>query len=289
MYPTPFEYHRVSTIAEAVSLLGQYGEDGKLIAGGHSLLPVMKLRFAQPKHLIDIRRVPELTGIREDRGAIVIGAATTHRTIASSPIVQEKLPMLSEAASHIGDPQVRSMGTIGGSLAHADPNADFPAVVLALGGEIMVAGPGATRSIAADQFFAGSFATSLGESEVITGIRLPIPGSGAGTAYEKHPDPASGYAIVGVAAHVTVGDGGIITAARVAMTGLPSVATRLTAVEAALTGQPATAATLDEAAKNAAEGLDLSDDRTSSAAYKANLATIFARRAIARATERASG
>jgi carbon-monoxide dehydrogenase medium subunit len=286
MYPTPFEYHRAGSIEEAVTLLGKFGDDGKLIAGGHSLLPVMKLRFAQPKHLIDIRRIPELTGLGEDGGSLVIGAAMTHRMVSSSPVVQEKIPMLSDAAGRIGDAQVRNMGTIGGSLAHADPNADLPAVVLALGGQITVAGRTGTRNISADDFFAGSFATTLDAGEVITDVRLPIPGRGTGSAYEKHADPASGYALAGAAAVVTVTADGIVTAARVVLTGLPPIATRLTAVENALAGRPATASVIAEAASLAGEGLELSDDATSSAAYKANLASVIVRRALAKAAER---
>src|SRR6476661_176160 len=157
MYPAAFEYHRATTVDEALALLAQYADDGKLIAGGHSLLPVMKLRFAQPAHLIDIRRVPELAGIREVDGALRIGATTTHATVASSDVIRSRVPMLSEAASRIGDAQVRNMGTIGGSLAHADPAADLPAVVLALGADLRVVGRNGPRTIPVDQFFTGMF------------------------------------------------------------------------------------------------------------------------------------
>src|SRR5688572_23571967 len=287
MYPAPFEYHRAATVDEALALLSQYGDDGKLIAGGHSLLPVMKLRFAQPAHLIDIRRVPELAGIREQDGALRIGATTTHAAVAGSDVVRTRVPMLAEAAGRIGDAQIRNMGTIGGSLAHADPAADLPAVMLALGAELRAVGSRGARPIPVDRFFVGLFSTALAADEVLVEVRIPFSPSQTGGAYEKYADPASGYAVVGVAASVTLGDGGAVQRARVAMTGLPSQATRLTGVEAALTGKSATPDQIEAAARRALEGLEIRDAVGGDAAYKTNLAAVYTRRALTRAVERA--
>jgi len=204
MYPAPFEYHRAASVDEALALLAQFGDDSKLIAGGHSLLPVMKLRFSQPAHLIDIRRVTELAGIREEGGALRIGATTTHAAIAGSDVIRYRAPVLAEAAGRIGDAQVRNMGTIGGSLAHADPGADLPAVTLALGAEIRAVGGRGARTISIDDFFTGMFSSALAPDEVLVEVRVPFMPADTGGAYEKYPDPASGYAVVGVAAVVTM-------------------------------------------------------------------------------------
>ena len=287
MYPAPFEYHRAASVDEALALLAQYADDGKLIAGGHSLLPVMKLRFSQPAHLIDIRRVPELAGIREKDGALVIGATTTHAAVAASEVVRSRVPMLAEAAGRIADAQVRNMGTIGGSLAHADPAADLPAVTLALGAELRAVGRGGARTMPVDGFFTGMFSSALAPDEVLVEVRIPFPPAQTGGAYEKCPDPASGYAIVGVAAVVTLGSGGAVARARVAMTGVASYAARLTRVEEALAGKAATPDQIEVAARRAAEGLEVRDTVGGDAAYKTNLAAVYARRALTRAVDRA--
>jgi carbon-monoxide dehydrogenase medium subunit len=286
MYPAPFEYHRAATLDEALSLLARFGDDGKLIAGGHSLLPVMKLRFAQPAHLIDIRRVTELAGIREEGGALRIGAATTHAAVAASDLIRSRVPVLAEAASHIADAQVRNMGTIGGSLAHADPAADLPAVALALGAELRAVGRNGERTIPVDQFFTGMFSSALAADEVLVEVRVPVLAARTGGAYEKCPDPASGYAIVGVAAIVTLGARDAVQRARVALTGLASHAVRLTGVEQALTGSPASAERIEAAAQRAAEGVDMSGV-VGDASYKANLLSVYTRRAVTRAIDRA--
>src|SRR5215831_246021 len=175
MYPVPFEYHRAGSVQEAVELLARYGDEAKLVAGGHSLLPLMKLRLAEPKHLVDIRRTPGLSGVREEGGALIIGAATPHQVLEHSPLVRERLPILSEAAAQIGDAQVRNMGTIGGSLAHADPAADLPAVMLALEAELVAVGPKGRRAIPVDRFFVKLFTTSLSPGELLTEVRVPLP------------------------------------------------------------------------------------------------------------------
>ena len=286
MYPSSFDYHRAGSVEEALELLSTLGDEAKLLAGGHSLLPLLKLRFAQPSHLVDIRHVEGLGGIRDEGDHVAIGAITTHREVETSALLKEKVPMLAEAAAEIGDPLVRNMGTIGGSLAHADPAADLPAVVLALGAEIEVRGPDGSRTIPADDFFVGLFTSALSADEILTEVRVPVPGPGTGQAYEKFPHPASRYALAGVAASLTV-DGGTIADARVAVTGLGGVASRAGAVEEALDGAPAGVEALEEAASKADDGLDPQADLQGSAAYKRNLARVVAKRALTRALERA--
>lgn len=287
MYPASFEYHTASSVQDALAKLAQYGDDAKLLAGGHSLIPVMKLRFAQPAHLIDIARIPGLSAISDAGNAVHVGATARHGDVASSAVLKAKAPLLAEVASHIGDPLIRNMGTIGGSLAHADPAADLPAAMLALGATLVVTGSGGDRTIAADDFFTDVFTTAMHPGEILTQVRVPAQGAGSGGAYEKNADPASGYAIVGIAVQLQV-SGGTITAARVGMTGLGPKAMRLAGVEAALTGKPATAATVDAAAAHAADGLVFVDDSRGSAAYKVNLATVHAKRALTKALARAT-
>lgn len=287
MYPGSFEYHRAKTLDEALALLAQYGDESKLIAGGHSLLPVMKLRFSQPAHLIDIRRVPDLAGIREESGTLIIGATTTHATVAASSVIRRRVPMLAEAAGRIADAQVRNMGTIGGSLAHADPGADLPAVTLALGAELRTVGRSGPRRIPVDDFFTGMFSSALASDEMLVEVRIPIPSERTGGAYEKYADPASGYALVGVAAMVTLGDGGVVERARVAITGYASHARRITSVEDALNGKAATPAELEAAAGRAINGLEPREATAGNAAHKANLVAVYTRRALVRAADRA--
>lgn len=280
MYPASFQYHRAGSVDEALGMLQQYGDDAKLIAGGHSLLPLMKLRLATPAHLIDIRRIPGLSGVRENGGGVIVGATTTHAEVAASNFVRAKLPLLAEAAGGIGDPLVRNMGTIGGSLAHADPKADYPAVILALRANVVAVGKKGKEDIESDKTFTGMFTTALQPGEMITEVHFPVSGSGNGGAYAKLPDPASGYATVGVAAQLKI-EGGKVSSAGVAITGLHDKATRLTAVEGALKGQPATPDTMRAAAKNAAQ--------VGKTPYQANLATVYTERALLRALERATG
>ena len=286
MYPSSFEYHRASSVADALAMLEQYGDDAKVLAGGHSLLPIMKLRFATPSHLIDIGRIAALDGITESAGTVTIGAMTRHADVASSAGIAKSLRAVSEAAAAIGDAQVRNRGTIGGSLAHADPGADLPAVMVAMGAQIVATGKSGDRTIAAESFFTDTFATSLRKGELITQIRIPVAAAGSGSAYVKYADAASGYAVVGVAALVTVA-GGTVKAARVAMTGASSRAMRLAAVEAALIGKPANATSAAAAAQSTSAGLDLYDDARGSAAYKANLAAVYVARAVNTALSRA--
>jgi len=288
MYSAPFEYHRAATEQEAVALLGKYGDEAKLIAGGHSLLPLMKLRFAQPKHLIDVRRIGGLSFIREDKGAVSIGAATPHATLEASALLHKQLPILSEAAAQIGDPQVRNLGTIGGSLAHADPSADLPAVALALRAQFSALGPEGTRTLSSEDFFVDLMTTTLRADELLTEVRFPVQPAGSGGAYEKYPHPASRYAVVGVAVQLTL-SGGKVTAAGVAITGLGTKVHRAKAVETALLGKPLDDASLSAAAAKAPKGLKLRSDAQLSEAYRRSLAVTFTARALARAAKRASG
>lgn len=289
MYPASFEYHAAGSVQDAVALLQRFRDEAKLLAGGHSLIPLMKLRFAQPQHLIDIRRIPALKGVRQEDGRIVVGALCTYREIESSTLVQTGAPILSEAASHVGDMQVRNMGTLGGSLAHADPAADMPAVVLALGAEIAVLGPSGERSIPADHFFVGLMTTALGEDEVLTEIRVPAAAPRTGGAYEKHPHPASGYALCGAAAVVTLDAQGRVASARVALTGLSPQAIRATGTEQALAGAEPTPERIRRAAERAPDGIDLRPDEAGANGYNARLAQTITRRAIERAVARANG
>ena len=283
MYPAQFDYHSPASVQEAISLLGRLKDDAKVLAGGHSLLPMMKLRLAQPKHLIDLRKVPGLSGIKEDGGAIAIGALTTHYAVESSSLLKQKCPLLTETAGTIGDPQVRNMGTIGGSLAHADPAADYPAAVIALGAELVAEGPKGKRTIKVDDFFKGLLTTALQPQEILVEIRIPAWPAGTGTAYMKFPHPASRFAVVGVAALVTA-DGKKVG---VGITGVGTKATRARGVEAALAGKTLDAATIRAAAEKAADGVDVQADLQGSVEYKTHILKVYCRRALEAALSRA--
>jgi len=285
MISTQFEYVKAGSVQEAVSLLAQHG-DAKLLAGGHSLIPAMKLRLSTPETLIDISGIKELSGIRREGNQLVVGAFVTHRTVEFSQVVKDSCSVLAEAAAQIGDPIVRNRGTIGGSLAHADPAADYPALVLALNAEIHVTGPSGERTIGAEDFFQGLFETVLADDEIITRISFPVLASGQGAAYEKFPHPASRFAVVGVCACVSV-DKGKCAAARVAITGAAATAFRATDVENALTGQPLDEKTIAAATQQIADPADLNGDMFASATYRAHLCVVLARRGIARAATNA--
>src|SRR6266851_2416498 len=193
MYPAAFEYHAPTSVRDALGLMGRLGDDAKLLAGGHSLIPMMKLRLAQPKHVIDLRKVPGLSGIKEDGGAIVIGGMTPHWQMESSSLLKSKGPILAETAALIGDPAVRNLGTVGGSLAHADPAADWPAIMIALGAEMVCEGAKGRRTVKVDDWFKGLMATALGEDELLVEVRVPVLAAGSGAAYMKFPHPASRF------------------------------------------------------------------------------------------------
>ncbi|MDQ7842857.1 MAG: xanthine dehydrogenase family protein subunit M [Armatimonadota bacterium] len=285
MIPAAFDYHRPASLEEALRLL-QEAPEAKLLAGGHSLLPMMKLRMVTPRVLIDIGRLAELRGIREEDGRLVIGALTTHWMIESSPLVRVRVPALAEAAGRIGDVQVRNVGTIGGSLVHADPAADYPAVILAVEAEMIAVGPGGRRAIPADGFFTGVMASAVGVDEILTEIRFPRLPDGAGQAYLKFPHPASGFAVVGVAAQVRM-RGTRCEEARVAVTGVGPTAYRATAVERLLAGGPLDEQRVASAAEHAADGIEPNEDLFADAEYRAHLARVFTRRAVLVARDRA--
>ena len=287
MYPAAFEYHTPTSVKDALGLLGKLGDDAKILAGGHSLIPMMKLRLAQPKHLVDLRKVPGLRGIKEDKGALAIGAMTTHWEVESSALVKSKLPVLCEVAGLIGDPAVRNLGTVGGSLAHADPAADWPAIMIALGAEMVCEGPKGRRTVKVDDWFKGLMSTALGDDELLVEVRVPLLPAGSGAAYLKFPHPASRFAVVGVAAAVTLDKQGTATKAGVGVTGAGTKAVRAKGVEAGSTGKKLDAATIEAAAQKAAEGVDVQADLQGSVEYKSHLCRVFAKRALTEAVKRA--
>jgi aerobic carbon-monoxide dehydrogenase medium subunit len=284
--PAAFDYHPAKTVDEAIALLQQYGDDAKLLAGGHSLLPTMKLRLAQPAHLVDIGKIGGLSYIREESGAVAVGAMTTYTTIEQSAILSRHYALLPEGTSVIGDPQVRNRGTIGGSIAHSDPAADMPGIVQALKADILVQGPNGVRTIKADDFFKGMFETALQPDEIITEIRFAIPPARTGSTYMKLENKASHYAVAGCAAVVTLDGDGTCSSASVVITGASEKATRANAVEAALVGKKLDEATVAAAAAHAADGLALLGDIHGSREYRAQMSAVMARRAILRAAER---
>jgi carbon-monoxide dehydrogenase medium subunit len=288
MIPSEFQYFAPTTVDEAVGLLRQHGDEAKLIAGGHSLLPAMKLRLAQFGVLVDVGKIDELKGISVN-GNVTIGAGTTYHAIASSADVQSACGALVECVSQIGDTQVRNRGTIGGSLAHADPAADLPALVLALGATLHVKGPNGARDISADDMFVEMLTTALGPDEIITSVTFPKLGQGEGAAYEKLRQPASRYAIVGVAAYVKLGADGKVAAARVAVTGAGPKATRQPDAEAVLVGTDGSAEAVAAAAEKAGEGMEYLGDIHASEEYRRAMVKVYTRRALTRALERARG
>jgi carbon-monoxide dehydrogenase medium subunit len=288
MYAPEFDYYRATSLADAHRLLADH-PGAKLLAGGHSLLPLLKLRLAAPPALVDIGRIPELRGIARQNGDLRIGALTTHAELAASADLRAAAPALSSAAASIGDPAVRNRGTIGGNVAHADPASDLPTVLVALDARVIASSPRGERTIAADEFFTGIMATALGEEEIVVAVVVPVAMPGQGSAYEKFPHPASRYAVIGAAAAVTV-ENGKCRFARVALGGLLPSARRSASVENALAGSTPTAEAIASAARHA--GADLGDEVTgdlyASAEYRAAMAPVFVRRALTRAFEIAS-
>jgi aerobic carbon-monoxide dehydrogenase medium subunit len=281
MIPVAFDYQRAASIDDAIAKLAA-SDGGKVIAGGHSLVPLMKLRLSEPGTLVDISRIPGLSVIREAVGLVEIGATTTHNDIATSKLLRDKCPMIAEAASEIGDPQVRNRGTIGGSIAHADPAADFPAVVLALDADIMLRGPNGSRTVKASAFFRGFYDVDLAPGELILGVHFtPVKAA----AYAKLHQRASHYAIVGVAAALDV-MGGVIQSARIGITGATTHAMRLSGVEQALAGKKADgiAAAVASAAN---EVTDVNADLHASEDYRKAMIPVFVRRAVEKALARA--
>ena len=277
MIPSAFEYERANSVDDALAKLAATGGAGKLIAGGHSLVPLMKLRLNEPTTIIDITRISGLAGVREGDGVIEIGAGTVHHDVATSSVLRDQCPVVSDTAATIGDPQVRNRGTLGGSLAHADPAADYPAMLLAVDAQIQLQGPAGTRAVAAQDFFQDLFAVDLGADEIITAIRFaPVRAA----AYAKLYQRASRFAIVGVAAALEVADG-VIGSSRIGLTGALSSAVRLPHVEDALVGEAPTAETASNAAKGAGTSLsDVNADLHASEEYRRAMVSVFTKRAI---------
>jgi len=271
MIPAKFDYARVHSSEEAIAVLGEYGDEAKLLAGGHSLLPLMKLRLATPIVLVDIGEVRDLSYVREDGDLIAIGALTRHHDLETSELLKAEAPLLAHTSHLVGDPQVRNRGTIGGSLAHGDPASDLPAVILAMGATLVVAGPTGTREIAATEFFEGFLETALAEDELLTEIRIPKFGS-AGWSYQKFNRRAQDWAIVGVAVQCNGSTG-------VALVNMGSTPIRATAVEAALAGGSSAA----DAASVAADGTEPSADIHASVEYREHLARVLVGRGLVEA------
>lgn len=288
MYSPSFDYYRAGSVSEAQKLLQQH-PGAKVLAGGHSLIPLLKLRLTAPPALIDIGRIPELKGITSAGGTIRIGALTTHAELASAPVLKSECPMLSETAAQIGDAQVRNCGTIGGNVAHADPASDLPTVLLALGARLIAAGPKGDRKISASDFFQGMMTTALGEHEILTAIEIAAKTAGQGMAYVKFTHPASRYAVVGAAALVTV-QGGACSAASVTIGGLVPATTRAREVEKALTGSRVSPDAIAKAAGLVSKdaGPDVLGDIFASAEYRRAMAVVFVKRALTAAFERAA-
>jgi aerobic carbon-monoxide dehydrogenase medium subunit len=288
MFPANFGYLAARSVEEALQLLSKHGEDAKLLAGGHSLIPAMKLRLASPRYLVDLGGIPGLRGVRVDDHTLVIGALTVHADVHSSDLVRKHLPGLADAASVIGDVQVRNRGTIGGSVAHADPAADFPVILTALNASFVAQSPSGSRTVAADEFFVDFYTTALKPDEILTEIRVPLPSADAGSAYAKLPHPASGYVVASAAVLLNLQPSGSCASARVAIGGLASGPTRAMAAEAELQGKALTAEIIGAAAAKAAQGTDPDGDSYASAEYKRHMATVLARRAIEQARRRAT-
>ena len=290
MISSAFAYHAPTSVAEAVDLLTEHGEDAKLLAGGHSLIPLMKLRLAEPGVLIDLGKIADMAYIREsDGGGLAIGAMTTYAALESSDAVRRRAPVLADAARQVADAQVRNMGTIGGSLAHADPAGDLPAVAIALNAELVTSSQGGHRSIGADDFFVDLLTTALEPTEILSEIRIPALAPRSGSAYAKFGNKASHYAIVGVAAVVTLAADGSCAAASIGVTGAGPNAARAADAEAALVGSAPDDDAISAAASATGNGIEFNEDVHASAEYRAHLTAVYAERAIRAAIANAGG
>ncbi|HKW76665.1 MAG TPA: xanthine dehydrogenase family protein subunit M [Terriglobales bacterium] len=285
MFPANFDYVAAKSLDEAVSLLAKHKDDAKLLAGGHSLLPAMKLRLMQPTVLIDISRIKDLSYIREEGGRIRIGATTTHFQIESSDLLRRLCPLLPETASHLGDMQVRNKGTIGGSLAHADPAADWPAAVIALNAEIVAVGAKGERTIKADEFFVELLTTALQPGEIAKEVRFAVPKGSVGQAYMKVRHPASGFAVVGIAVNL-VAEGNKCASCGVGITGVSPKAYRAGGVERALKGASLESKSISAAAEHATDGVDVNSDLFAGSEYRKHLAQVYTQRALDLAARR---
>lgn len=285
MIPPSFDYHAPRTVQDAVGLLTQLGSDAKLLAGGHSLLPMMKLRFAQPAHLIDLNRIDELRGVADHGDYVVIGAMTVENDLIESPVLRAKVPLLSEAATLIADPQVRNRGTIGGDIAHGDPANDHPALALALDASFSLQGPEGRRDVKADDFFLGIYTTALAEDEILVSIRVPAFAASTGWAYEKLKRKTGDWATAGAAVVLRL-DAGVVSHVRIALTNVAPTAIRVTTAEDALLGQALTDASINAAAEAAMAACDPAEDLRGDIEYKTAMAGQMLKRAIRAAAAR---
>jgi aerobic carbon-monoxide dehydrogenase medium subunit len=286
--PGAFEYHRPTSLDEVTALLMEHGDEGRLLAGGHSLIPMMKLRLANPSHLIDLRGVAGLKGIEEADGAIRIGAMTTQAEVIASEVLAARLPILRETALQIADPQVRYCGTIGGNVANGDPGNDMPAVMLALGAEFVARGPSGERAIPARDYYQAAFTTALADNEVLTALRIPVPPAGHGWAYQKMKRKVGDYATAAAAVLLVI-DGGACRDARITLTNLADVPLQAEAAGQALIGTPVNDAAIEKAAAAAVAITDPASDLRGAAEFRKHVAGVIVRRATLRARERAGG
>jgi carbon-monoxide dehydrogenase medium subunit len=288
MITATFDYHSPSSLEEALRLLGQYGEEAKILAGGHSLLPMMKLRFAEPEHLIDLNQVAELRGVREQSGTIHIGAMTTEHDLIASDLLRDKCPLLVEAATWIADPQVRYCGTIGGDIAHGDPGNDHPAVMLALGASFVVRGGDGEHVLPADGFFLGTYYTQLEADQILTEIRIPVPAAGSGHAYCKLKRKTGDFATAAAAVQLEM-SGGKCVKAGIGLTNVGPSALKAGDAEAVLQGQKIDDALIEQAAQKAMDICDPAEDLRGDRDYRIHMAGEMTRRAIRLAVDRAKG
>jgi len=286
MIPPSFQYHAPGSVDDAVALLSKLGDDAKLLAGGHSLLPMMKLRFAEPEHLVDINNIESLKGIREENGEIIIGAMTCENALINSTLLQQKCPLLPEAARLIADPQVRNRGTIGGDIAHGDPGNDHPALMLALDASFTLVGPNGSRQVAANEFYLGTFYTALEVDEILTEIRFAVPSAGSGAAYHKLKRKTGDFATAAAAAVIEM-SGDTCSSASIALTNLAPTALRASDAEAVLIGQVITEELIEQAAQKVMAVCDPADDQRGDAEYKTHMGGEMTRRAIRTALKRA--
>ncbi len=286
MIPSKFDYVRAETVDHVVQLLQDSDGEGKIIAGGHSLLPLMKFRVTEPGQLIDISRIPDLKGVRVERDRVVVGAMMTHREVAESPLIQEHIPILSDAAGLVGDIQIRNRGTIGGNIAHGDAIADLPAPALALDAHLMTHGEDGIDVISMDGFFLGPLITALPENSVVTGVSFEIPPIHAKSAYVKYFHPATGYPVVGAAIVLGVNHDRLVDYVRIGITGSGDTPYRAHAVEEALIGKPLTEEVIMHASRFAADDGDIGSDLFASENYRRNLCSVYTRRAISALLEK---
>ncbi len=286
MIPPSFQYHAPSSVNEAVGLLEKYGYEAKLLAGGHSLLPMMKLRFAEPEHLVDINNIDSLKGIREDNGDIIIGAMTCENDLIASALLQQKCALIPQAATLIADPQVRNRGTIGGDIAHGDPGNDHPAIMLALDALFTLVGPNGSREVEANGFFLGTYYTQLEENEILTEIRIPALAPNTGASYQKLKRKTGDYATAAAAAVIQLANG-VCQKARITLTNLGDCALRATDAEAVLTGQVITEDLINQAAQKAMDICQPGEDLRGDAEYKTHMGGEMTRRAIRQAMQNA--